>query len=110
MKHGLLQIRENRQIWLAKVTPPLQHPTHNDSTGSSLSTTESAATTTQSEGTTPTPRTRSGATSIPGEVRKIASSSDLPDKSRGRDVRKERSFSGLAFWRKRVAQKFKNAD
>ena len=106
MMHGVVQIKENRQVWMAKIRPPTTQATHNDGAGSSFSTTESGATTMKSEGTVPTPRTQSGVTPG-GEVRKIASSSDLPDKPHKKNVRKQRSFSSLVFWRKKNSQKLK---
>jgi 3',5'-cyclic-nucleotide phosphodiesterase len=101
MTHGVNQIRENRQLWMSKVKPP-----PNDGANSSVSTATSG-TTGKSEGTVPTPRTPNPV----GEgVRKVLSSSDLNEDGRKRDVRKERSFSSLIFWRKRAGQKSQRHD
>jgi hypothetical protein len=100
MLHGVNQIHENRNVWVVRmnqtaIPPPL--PLHKDEGTSSLSTTATGTTETSVE-TPQTPYTRV-------EVRRIVSSSDLNDVAQKQKMRKERSFSSLIFWRKKLNQK-----
>ena len=125
MQHGVQQIRENREVWMGKLTPPAPaaaaspvKPTTGDEGTSSFSTVTSRGMSgvggggvgeksASSEGSLPTTPRSATVSSAPGEVRKIASSGELGEENggKGSKMRKERSFSSLIFWRKRGGQR-----
>jgi hypothetical protein len=116
MQHGVQQIRENREVWMGKLTP--QKLTMDEGTSSFSTVTSSGGMTgvgEKSEGSVPTtPRSvvvggggGGGGTALrEGEVRKVASSGELMEENNkgNNKMRKERSFSSLIFWRKRGGQ------
>jgi len=118
MQHGVQQIRENREVWVRKLTPqPPAAPeavkaTMGDEGTSSFSTVTSTGmggVGVKSEGSAPT--TPRSITVPSAEVRKVASSGELGEENgagnngKGGKMRKERSFSSLIFWRKRGGQR-----
>ena len=110
MAHGVAQIRENRQVWMSKVSPPAKNG--DGEATSSFSTVTSAGVGEKSEGslpTTPQSGIAGGTTGVgvTGEVRKVVSSGDLGIGNKGNKMRRQRSFSSLIFWRKRGGQKYR---
>jgi len=97
MQSGVEQIRENRRVWMSKANPELERGTPSFSTMTS----ETATAEGRSEGTAPTPWTTSGTDGMKtsaGEVTHV-------EEPQRRNMRKERSFPSLLFWKRKTIQK-----
>lgn len=104
MQHGLTQIRENKQVWMTKVRPPLTNVLVEPSSSSTAVSMEANPTSPQS------PVTKGDEGKM--GVRTVVSSSDLNGEGvkMGRDMRRERSFSSLMFWRKKGRHQKQQSD
>jgi hypothetical protein len=91
MEHGVDQIRQNKHVWIKKIKPPpapphlTTKPIETASSSTALSTEE----------------TQSSAKSDGAGIRNVVSSDELKGGKKKRNMRKERSFSSLIFWRKK---------
>ena len=111
MQQGVQQIRENREVWISKLTPTKSATDEGTSSFSTVTSTGMTGMAEKSEGSAPTtPRSgiAGGVTTKaqPGEARKPASAAELMEEDKvshniASKMRKVRSFSSLIFWRKR---------